>query len=50
MKLAAKRIIAIVTTVAVSAIALAGDIDNREDTLIMCRRGDTFKAKIRLMD
>ena len=50
MKLAAKRIIAIAATTAVSAIALAGDIDNREDTPIMCRRGNTFKTKIRLMD
>jgi hypothetical protein len=48
--LAAKRIIAIATTVAVSAIALAGDIENREDTLILRRRGDTSQIKIRIMN
>lgn len=50
MKLAAKRMTAIATTAAVGAIAIAGGTNNREDTLIICRRGDTFKIKIRLMD
>jgi hypothetical protein len=34
--LAVKRIIAIATTVAVSAIVIAGEINNRKDTLIVC--------------
>lgn len=35
MKLAAKRIIAIATTVAVSAIVIAGKTNKRDDTLIV---------------
>jgi hypothetical protein len=45
--LGAKRIIAIATTItAVSAIALAGETNNREDTVIMCLEEMT-RSKLR---
>jgi hypothetical protein len=38
------------TTAAVSATVIAGETDNRDDTFIMSRRGDTCPIKIRVMN
>jgi hypothetical protein len=46
--LAAKRIIAIATTADINPIVIAGETNDREDTLIMLRTKYRFQSKIRV--